>query len=370
MINDAIKLLRTLFLVSVGIIVLWLYVFPQTVETFRLYDSARDLYAWILIKERFKAFEMDIFEVARDQNVRELQFEGIISARGDDGIEKYPLEVTATWPKTGVYSITLIAHQKFSDNIPDLVRIYAVNAADLSKLPFSSYLIVFSSVPELSGTFVVPDDARNFLDPDHVALRQIAWAARAQNQPRSWDTVAPYLLKHGFNGDPKELTSHNTAVRAFATEVDPASTIRAVKVFGLQLSISAFFFAVGVLLSTVAFAMIGPLRGIRGAGGRAYRQAWIMATPRGHGWIGTLLEGLVAAVTYLWAISPFYILLLQWKTALEAEGIQRTALFASSIGLVLSSTVFIAVALQLRHYRKATAFRENNGEEKHITASS
>ena len=118
MIDDAVKSLRTLFLASLGIVVLWLYVFPRTAETFKLYDSARDLHAWILLRERFKDFEMDIFEIGRDQKVRDVEFEGIISARGDNGIVKYPLKVTATWPKTGVYSVTLVP-QNFSDQIPD-----------------------------------------------------------------------------------------------------------------------------------------------------------------------------------------------------------------------------------------------------------
>jgi hypothetical protein len=181
--------------------------------------------------------------------------------------------------------------------------------------------------------------------------------------------LSRHLLKYGFDGDPSELNWHNDAVNAFVAEADPATAIGA-QVFGLQLSISAFFSAVGVFLATIAFAMIGPLRGIRGSGERETRQAWVMATPRGIGRMGTLLEGLVASASFIWAISPLIILLLQWKLVLEVERIPKTVLTVSSFGLIFSSAVFVVVALRLRHYREATAYKGESNEENQKKAAS
>ncbi|MFC1633971.1 hypothetical protein ACFL5Z_03955 [Planctomycetota bacterium] len=361
MIDDAIKSLRTLFLSSLGIIVLWFFMFPQAAATFRLYDAAQDLYAWTLLNETFEELEMYIFEVPPSQIVREVEFEGIISARGDDGILKVPIEVTTAWPEIGVYPIALVPKTTH-----DQVRIYGIDASALDFLPVSSYQVVFSSVPKLSGTFVVSAEAHDSLDPAHVASRQIASAAQSLHLPRSWNIVAPYLLNLGFAGDPTELDSRHTPVRTFLATVDaaigtfpsavePTSTIRGVKIFGLEISISVFFSSVGVLLATIAFAMIGPVRGIRLVSGREERQAWIMTTPYGCGFMGWLLEGLVILATFIWAISPVCIMLLQLTTGLEVEAIRKSLLVAGALGLVVSSSVFLVVASQLRHYRKVTA---------------
>ena len=81
---------------------------------------------------------------------------------------------------------------------------------------------------------------------------QVALAQRLRVVARDWNA---WLTLHG---DP--------ALARLQAEADPRLRTGGVTIFGVQLSLAQFFSSIGLLLGGVAFAMIGPLLGLRSAG--------------------------------------------------------------------------------------------------------
>ncbi|CAB1080827.1 hypothetical protein D1AOALGA4SA_8500 [Olavius algarvensis Delta 1 endosymbiont] len=62
MADEAAKSLRSLFLASLLIVLVWLISWPSAIMRFEHYRDARQLHAWLFLKERMANFDREIFD--------------------------------------------------------------------------------------------------------------------------------------------------------------------------------------------------------------------------------------------------------------------------------------------------------------------
>jgi hypothetical protein len=350
-IDDALNSLRTLFLSSLAILVLWFLTWPAAVIKLQQYDQARDLEAWVRLKELIKNPELDVFSMDPDESISDYTVERTGQMpQGGDYDETIELKVASVWPYDGTYPVTLIPETYFRAGHEDITkhaRIYKVRA-DTDDLPLSGYFAVFEH--DHDGRFIVPADDAGFLADSRRGLRWIFVAAQNRFQPRYWPFVAGRLGNYGFLGKPSDLGATDQALTKLYSASDPRVPSSGVQIFGLQLSIALFFSGAGILLAAIAFACFGPIVRLRGTSASS-TQAWIMSLPRPLGVVGGLLEPCIAVIGLAWALAPLVILVLQVRSAVVARPGNVWLLGIGAGGLIFSSVVFLIAAFELRHVR-------------------
>lgn len=357
-IDDALSSLRTLFLSSLAVLALWFLAWPAAVVKLQQFDEARDLEAWVLLKELVRNPELDVFSVEPDQQIRDFTVERPPPApQASDYSETIKLAVRYVWPNVRTYPVTLIPETHFRAGDKDITkyaRIYRVRP-DSGDLLLSKYLAVFAH----DERFIVAADDAAFRADSGRGLRWIYVAAKNRFQPRYWPSVAERLANYGFLGKPSELGATDQALTKLYSASDPgASDPRdVVQIFGLQLSLALFFSGVGILLAAIAFACFGPIVKLHGTS-ETSTQAWIMSLPRPPGVGGGLLERCVALIGVAWAVAPCVILVLQLvilvrqlRSGVSAQSGNLWLLGIGAASLIFSSVVFLIAAIELRHLR-------------------
>ena len=349
-IDDALNSLRTLFLSSLAVLALWFLTWPDAVVKLQQYDQARDLEAWVRLKELVRTPELDVFSMDPDQAIRNFTVERDSKMpQGSGYSETIELAVASVWPHERPYPVTLIPETYFragNEDITKSARIYRVRA-DTDDLPLSEYLAVFAN----NQRFIVAADDDGFRSDSRRGLpRWIFVAAQNRFQPRCWPFVAGRLGSYGFLGQPTDLGATDQALTKLYSASDPRVPSSGVQIFGLQLSIAHFFSGAGILLAAIAFACFGPIVRLRGTSASS-TQAWIMSLPRPPGVVGGLLERCVAVIGVAWALAPLVILVLQLRSGVAAQPGNGWLLGIGAASLTFSSVVFLIAAIELRHLR-------------------
>jgi hypothetical protein len=351
-IDDALNSLRTLFLSSLAVLALWFVTWPAAVFKLQRYDQARDLEAWVLLKELVRNPELDVFQAKPDDPIKDFTVaRQSQTPQGSDYDKTIKLAVLSVWPHERKYPVTLIPETYFragheGEDITKYARIYKVRA-DTDDLPLSEYLAVFAH----DERFIVAANDAGFRTDSSRGLRLIFVAARSRFQPRCWPIVAGRLADYGFVGNPTELVAKDQALTKLYAASDPRTPSRdVVQIFGLQLSIELFFSGVGILLAAIAFACFGPIVRLRGTSERS-TQAWIMSLPRPPGVAGGLLERCIAVIGVAWAFAPLVILVLQLRSGVATQPGNLWLLWIGAASLIFSSVVFLIAAIELRHVR-------------------
>jgi hypothetical protein len=348
--EDALKSLKTLFLSTLAVLLLWFMTWPGAVEKLQHYRQARDLHAWVLLKDLFQAStELEVFDFDADEPISTYDVDRVSpTPQGGDYVETIGLKVDAAWPTEATHRITLRPESYYRQTEREIVnraRVYRVESAS-AELPFPDYLAVFVD----GEAFVVAADDDAFRADSARGLRLLLVAARSRFRPRSWAAVAPRLAALGFARVPTELSATNPILSRLYEESDPRRRSGGVQVFGLQLSLSVFYSAIGLLLAAVAFAAIGPVSILRGATARS-TDAWILSLPRRRGPGGRVLEACIATVTVAWALAPMAILALQLRSDIALDAWSGWLLRVGAAGLVFATIVFTLAAAELRRVR-------------------
>lgn len=349
MIDEALKSLRTLFLSTLVVTLLWFVTYPSAIEKLEQYKQARELQAWLLLKELIWSFELDVFEFDYDESIHSYEVERISpTPQGGDFNETMKLEIDTTWPDETKYKITFEPESYYYENSPkviDYARIYRIKA-EPNNLPFSNYLVVFAD----NKRFVVPADDNAFRVDSSRGLRMIMVASRNRFRPKYWPKISNQLNSLGFSDRPEKLFTGIPSLANFYSNSDPRLPSAGVQVFGLKLSISLFFSSIGLILAAIAFACIGPMMALRRSKGSS-RQTWIMSLPFSLGLIGVCVEALVSLISLVWVMTPPFILYLQFTAGSGAEGLNTRAISAGFYGFSFASIIFLFAIWELRKIR-------------------
>jgi hypothetical protein len=349
--DEALRSLKTLFVGSLALLALWFLNWPAAVERLELYRQARDLQAWILLRELAGHPELDVHAFDPAESIDHLEVDRASpTPQGGDYVERVDLVVESVWPAQRRYPVTLRPETFYAEEDPTVAgraRIYRVEAPP-GDLPLGDYLLVFVDALRM----VVPAGDPAFAADARLGLRMVQVAAAARNRPRHWTALAGRLRALGFAGAPRQLSPADAALARLQADSDPRQ--RGVQVLGMPLSIGLFYSAVGVLLAIVAFGGLGPLRLLGRATGPS-RDPWILSLPRAAGARGAVLEACVGAVSLAWALAPLVILVLQIRSRAPLAGAHLWAVRLGAAGLVFSSAVFGTAALQLHRLRQRPA---------------
>lgn len=370
MIDEALKSLMALFYTTLAVIFLWLLSWPTASENFRLYRAAIDLHPWVYMKDRLSSLKIDVFEADPGSDITDDMEEGEPKAPNYESQPEFvPLEVSVTWPmqRTERFHLTPAGFsQKALTAAGASARVYRI-VTDSTQLPLSDYYAIFlkDTEPVLEDGEVldrerrrvglVPTDYRLFKLRD-PGIRQVTSGLDNENHPKRWAEIKLYLERYGFTGTSEKLTVSERALARLRAAVD--STPPDVHLFGVQLSVGQFFFAVGGVLAAISFTMIGPLATLRSSFLRKNSQPWVFVLSNSGTRAGLTLEWIIFTVTSAWAISPLIILLLQIKLYVELGISGGWAFPLGAAGLVFSTMVFGTAAWELR---KTRLFSRNHG---------
>src|SRR5437660_11314011 len=124
LIDDALNSLRTLFLSSLAVLALWFLTWPAAVVKLQQYDQARDLEAWVRLKELVRNPELDVFSMDPDQPITDFTVDRPPPApQGGDYSETIKLAVASVWPHERTYPVTLIPETYFrAGNAKDITK--------------------------------------------------------------------------------------------------------------------------------------------------------------------------------------------------------------------------------------------------------
>jgi hypothetical protein len=374
MTNDAISSLRTLFFGSFLVLVLWFLSWQASSEKLRLYSAAVELHEWLFLRERLSTLERSVFEVEPDAIIADdARWVQRIAPNEEFYPVSVPLTVDVTWPESRSHAISLAPAGFDQKALTPMARVYRI-LGDATPFPQASYYALFlrevETVAEGGETVdrerttvgVVAMDSAAFHVP-RPGIRQVRASLRDGNRPRRWNELRPLLVKHGFVGDPTDLSSRDAALAAARAEIDPRLPSGGVQLFGVSLSVAQFFSAVGVLLAVIAFSMIGPLLVLRSSSGRQHSQSWILVLPLSPGGARRLLEWLICSVTLFWAASPLLVLLLQLRTFAAASVAAGWTFGLGTAGLLVASAVQALVARELRLTRLTAGHHSDAGSQ-------
>ncbi|MEE9171168.1 MAG: hypothetical protein V3U73_15525 [bacterium] len=353
MADEATKSLRSLFLASLLIVLVWLISWPSAIERFKHYRDAGQLHAWLFLKERLDNFGREVFSDSDPEELIDKDYRSVEDFTG--GYEEWlPLILETTWPIVDQHPLILepefyYPHGEDREQAGSSVRVYRPRVlTDI--LPFSDYYVVFVGTGSIR---VVPTGDPDFMSSlETTGLREISEATASRNRPRDWDSIGLRLARYGFKEHPIRLTSTSRALERFQADSDPSGLT--VQIFGLQLSIGLFFSSVGVFLGLIAFAMIGPLITLRRSSNSQISQPWIMIVSTRGGFMTKVLEATIMVISLLWALLPLVLLVMQWYAKVELRGVERLAMFIGALGLAFSALVYCWASFEMLNVRRRT----------------
>jgi len=95
-----------LFLSSLAVLALWFLAWPAAVLKLQQFDQARDLEAWVLLKELVRNPELDVFDAKPDDPIKDFTVERHPQTpQGGDYDETIKLAVAYVWPHVRAISV-------------------------------------------------------------------------------------------------------------------------------------------------------------------------------------------------------------------------------------------------------------------------
>lgn len=358
--DDAIRSLRNLFLGSLAIMLLWFVTWPTAIEKLHLYLQLRHVAAWLELNRTMREFAIDPFDLDDAQRISEVEREYCDPrSRGDCYPIKVPIEVKATWPSLVTRELTLEAvdfyrRPEYPDVLDDF-RLYRIRTSE-GELPLSNYYVFFVNLGGEVRFRVSPIGNEAAVKENAVLPRFLDATSRELNRPMFWSLVQPSLTKYGYSSElPDEITLGSSAFGALQVEADPRLVSGGVQIFGIKVSIGVFFASVGIFLSALAFAALGPVTRLRRRPTEGSPQTWILAVDKGASVAGRVLEAAIIAVSLAWALAPLLILAMQLNAGLDLTGVSDWGLPLGVLGLVFSSIVFLWAGYELWRVRNRVA---------------
>jgi len=371
MFDDAVKSLRTLFLTSITLLLLWFVTWPSTTAMLPLFRATADLTAWAAMRDALVARASDVLAMPADADVTSYTTFGEPRPPNDNQDEiAHDLAVTVTWPEARIVPFTLVHADQFDPGVMTLrgtvARVYRIScdAAALQVCGRYAAFLQDTTVDTDKSTHEVIDVRRlrvGIIRPDFpqfrirgAGTRQVELALERADAPDGWQAVALSLQRLEFDGDSRELSASSGALKALQAEADPRRRT-GVTAFGVQLSIVQFLSSIGLLLAVIGFAMIGPLLALKSDGSRTHSQSWVLALPGSTRGARRILDWVATAFTLTWALAPVAVLVMQRPYASELRSLSADALvYGSAIGLVFATVVYVLVAIELRRLRRAS----------------
>ena len=371
MFDDAVKSLRTLFLTSVTLLLIWFVTWPSTTAMLPLFRATADLTAWAAMRDALVARESDVLAMPADADVTSYTTFGAPRPPNNNQDEiAHDLAVTVTWPEARVVPFTLVHADQFNPRVMTLpgavARVYRISCDAAALRVCGRYAAFLQDMTDGTdkNTHEVIDVTRirvGIIRPDFpqfrirgAGTRQVELALERADAPDGWQAVALSLQRLGFDGDSRELSASSDALKALQAEADPRRRA-GVTAFGVQLSIVQFLSSIGLLLAVIGFAMIGPLFALKSDGLRTHSQSWVLALPGSTRGARRILDWVATAFTLTWALAPLAVLVMQRPYAGELRGLSADVLvYGSAIGLLFATVVYALVAIELRRLRRAS----------------
>lgn len=369
-VDEAIRSIKNIFLSTLVIYILWLSILPVAIEKIQLFQHSKDLYAWLYLREYFENLDAEIgnlnafcekkntflFETHDyDETIAGFQcaFE---QPQGGGFVGDVPFEMDTVWPDLATYKIELVPMflESTAEETVALedIRVYQVRSMPKNPL-LDQYNIIF--VQECPTVLVYPQAVgvsqfkvlRTVENYKHQCA-QMGVIGDFDASPVSWEEIRLYLLRYGFADSPQNLMSTHPALGELLAEADPRLRSGGVNILGINFSIGEFFALVGLILTTNAFILIGPLRSLRNVKERAHTSSWIMVLPKGSDALGNAIEILIIGVSVFWSLFPLVIIYLQYATAVDLAGVVvQWAIPLGTIGLLFSSVIFAVAVREL-----------------------
>ena len=350
MADDAIKAIRALFVSTLALYLLWCINWPSVLQLLDRYEHGKHLEAWLLLRELSGIPEVGLIvdeACLAVQQPCELTISDYVPTEPEFGPRgrdfaptARPLSVPLYWPRDVDVSVTLRAESR---RVVGGVAMIA--EADASVLPLEEYRVVFTS----SRAFVVHVEDEAFWKDARRTISYTEFAGSRRSRPRYWNDTRRRLAGHGFDGEADALDRRGgPALARLRAESDPNG--RTVRVFGVSFTLGSFVGWFGLLVTAVAFGGIGPLVTL-GRAATPIGGPWIMTLPRGPGTAGFVLECAILLASGVWAAFPLLIVSLQLPANSRLDGGVDWFSAISAVGLVLSSAVFVLIALELRRNR-------------------
>ncbi len=350
MLDDAIRSIRQLFLLSLVVLAVWALGWPAARATLTRFQEVRQLHAWLLLRDRLDAIddrEALLVSPLGEAVTHETIWREGAGPQGGEYLDDVRLQVRATWPQEEDLAFELVPFADSAEALAGrpLARVYRI-ASPGELLPLGDYLaVVLQSPPAIRviapSEVVVRPKAR-------LGVRAIEAAAREGDHPIAWDALVPALEREGFAGRPSQLPLDHRAVLSISAAADPR--VRKVGVLGVDLDLAQFISGVGMILAAIGFAMLGPLLALQAAKGQPHEQAWVFAIPPQARLGPRLVAGAARLVLAAWAASPLAILIVQSIGAPDLSGLSSwlgEARLVGALGLCFASGVFLSVARAL-----------------------
>ena len=177
---------------------------------------------------------------------------------------------------------------------------------------------------------------------------------RNLNQPESWDDIIPHLKKNGFSNHLRNLETTSPAFVALRKEADGIKTEvnnNSIQLASLQVSPRIFIASIGILLSAIAFSLIGPLFNLRSAEEYNFTIPWVFILPRKSNFVSKFLELIIFLLSLVWVFLPLYLIYVQVSIDSPLLKFGTPVKFASSLGILFSSYIFLNISLELKKIR-------------------
>lgn len=353
MTKDAALAIRTLFVASLAVLVVWTSTWIAGSEKLRILNAVNDLELWLQVTETIRRIQPDVFRWSRSQvvDVESVPVSGPVSS-ANPCIEGRSIQVTVSWPAVLSYRLKLVPRADSPiarvSGGGDTLREYCI-VSDPPCAGLSGYTAVISAPHNVA---VVPGGL--FLPPSKQPLHisHCVMFANAMCRPRRWDDLKVAFARLGFAGHPRELTRSSEAVSRVLSECAQFMSNSAVSVLGVQVGVPTFLVGVGVILGLISLELLGPLLRCSEAGAaQGVDSTWIFLTRTAHPVRRPVLEGVLMAISVAWGLSPIVLLMLEVASFEELQRFSRLGLAVGYLGLAFSSVTFCWTARVLQHAR-------------------
>lgn len=335
--EDAIKSVRSIFLGSLSVCVIWLILWPSAIETLERERQASELHRWLNLVEIVDRY-VDRLPPAVPDSTRARYGRDWVKFDNCSVINR-PVELT--WPRVTTYRLKL---REVDDH--GSWKVYSVLSEESGRESelFRYRVVFFRGDDALVDAVVAPQSLMADANVDWVGSNP-ARNLRPMHQPLFWQQGLRHVLKVRSS----DLAVGDSSELALQKEVDNRLKSGATKVLGIPLSVEAFFSTVGFLLFGLAFAILSPLLTLRS--GSHGHHVWILAFRAPFTRSGRLLEHAILLVSVVWALAALAILVCQLSSETQLVGLSAVAVKAGYVTLIISSVVFTYAVAILRKVR-------------------
>jgi hypothetical protein len=355
-VDGAVSSLQTFVVTAFATLFVWSVCWPSTIEALMNRHAARDLSAWLGLKQLAA-------EMPKRFNVPP-QPKDVLDSLFDEWNPVHTMFPVGAPNKVSLKVISSTDAIGNMDRFGGTFRVLKFGVrSESGHSPLDDYALVLvtpvsvTPKPEIGeGTewlTVARRDLDNvpFKPPDFPIFHEIG--------PLDGQYLESKLNELGrYDWSFSSLTANDPAVTSFF-QVVASHENGDFKVFGIALSMGLSFTGVGVVLGAISLWMIGPLIALREAN-RSHvitSQTWTMTLKTRPGSIRMLLETILIIISVGFAAYPAFVGYLQLSTYIKQQAlftsVERNLMIANCVGLTTSVLVFGAVTLELRRSRRA-----------------